>query len=195
MIKIHLINLLIQYKYSILIPLGFIEGHIVSLASGFLAHQGYLNPVLAGICIAIGNLLGDIVLYWLGYYKGDRFINRYGKTFGITTELVSKGHELFHKHKSRVLMISKLTNGFGFAMAVLFSAGAMKIPFKKFLFWNVIGETLWTGLLISLGYFFGTAYTSIDSTMTKFFFIIVSLVLATFVFLKVRKIFINKFTQ
>lgn len=195
MIKMYLINLLIQYKYVILIPLGFMEGHIISLISGFLSHLGYLNPFLAGMCIATGNLLGDILLYWFGYSKGNRFIERHGKTFGLNQEMVSKGHVLFHKHKSKVLMISKLTNGFGFAMAVLFSAGMMKIPFKTFLFWNIVGECLWTGLLVGLGYFFGSAYGAIDSAITKFFFISISLVLLIVIFFKLRKMFINKFTQ
>ncbi len=195
MLKAQLIHLLIHYKYAILIPFGFIEGHIVSLASGFLSHEGYLNPFFAAICIIIGNLLGDVLLYWLGYHKGARFVDRYGKRFGITSELVARGRDLFHRHKSRVLLISKLTNGFGFAIGVLFSAGMVKIPFRTYMFWNILGECLWTGLLVTVGYIFGSAYGSVDSLMSKIFVVILLLVAMMYMFLKIRKAVISRFIK
>lgn len=187
-----LILVIIKYKYLILIPAGFLEGHIVSLIAGFLSHLGYLHPILAGLCIATGNLLGDIALYWLGYHKGEAFIRRKGSYLGITEPLVEKGRILFHKHKGWILMISKLTNGFGFAIAILFSAGVAHIPFRTFMLWNVIGEFLWTGLLISIGYFFGTLYTTVGSLITKVSIGVVFAVILVFLFIRMKKYFKNK---
>jgi len=162
-----LIQLIIDYKYWILIPTAFLEGHIITLIAGFLSRLGYLNPFLAGVCVAFGNLLGDVALYWLGYYKGANVATSWGKYFGITEASIERVTNIFHTHKKRILLISKLTNGFGLAMAVLFTAGITRIPFRAFMFWNIIGEILWTGILVSLGFFLGHLYTVIDSIVWR----------------------------
>ena len=194
MVSAHLMEIVAQYRYPILLPLGFIEGHIISLVAGALARLGFLNPFLAGACIATGNLLGDIGLYWLGYYKGERLIKKHGTFLGITDETFVKAQKLFHQHRSGVLLVSKLTNGFGFAMAILFSAGATKIPFRSFMFWNVVGEIFWTGALISVGYFFGGLYASIGRDMNKVFIVTSVIVLAGIAIMKVQKIVVSKFS-
>ncbi len=187
MLGTSILNLIIQYKYPLLIPIGFAEGHIVSLVSGFLARMGYLNPFLAGACIAIGNLLGDVALYWLGFHHGKKFVKRWGKYAGLTETSVEKAHHIFHKHKSRILLISKMTNGFGLAMAILFSAGTVRIPFKTYMFWNVIGECLWTGGLVSVGFFFGHLYVTIDNIIARIGLIAILGVILLVVFFRIKK--------
>ncbi len=162
-----LIQLVISYKYAFLVPAAFLEGHIITLIAGFLSRLGYLNPFLAGVCVAFGNLLGDIALYWLGYYKGESIAKGWGKYFGITDASIERVNRIFHKHKSRILMISKLTNGFGLAMVVLFTAGMIRIPFRTFMKWNILGECLWTGILVALGFFLGHLYTVIDNIVWR----------------------------
>jgi membrane protein DedA with SNARE-associated domain len=184
--------LIIKYKYLILFPLGIIEGHLISLLAGVLAHNEYLNPFLAGLVIGLGNLFGDLILYILGYYKGIPFIKKYGNYFGIKEESLDKVNILFHKHKNYVLFLSKITNGFGLAMAILFTAGAVKIPFRIYLFWNILGETIWTGLLISLGYFLSDLYGNVSSGLSKVFLITGTLVILIFVFIKIRNVIIKK---
>lgn len=142
-------------KYLFIVILAFLEGHIISLICGFLARLGMVNIFLAWLSISLGNLIGDVVLYWLGFKYGMRFVNKYGKYFGLNKELVEKATGIFHRHKKSILFSSKLTNGFGMAMPILFTAGSIKIPFKTYMFWNVFGEFIWTATLLSLGYFLG----------------------------------------
>lgn len=158
-----LIYFLIAHRYTLLIPLAFLEGHIISLLVGFLARFGYFNPIIAGVLVGIGNLLGDIFLYWLGYLKGERFVRRFGRYVGLTNESVRWAKKVFRRRGSSILFLSKVTNGFGLAMAVLFTAGIARVPFRTFMFWNTLGECVWTGFLVSLGLFFGDLYTVFDS--------------------------------
>ena len=183
MIQSFLIHTLSTYRYLILIPIGFAEGHIISLLSGFLARQGFLNPFLAGSCIATGNLLGDVVLYWLGYAKGGGFLLRHGKRFGVTEEKLAKVHDIYHSHKSSILLFSKLTNGFGLAVVILLTAGITKINFWKYMFWNFVGECIWTGGLVSVGYFFGSVYIQTGNIITKVGVIIGSAIFLVIAFL------------
>jgi membrane protein DedA with SNARE-associated domain len=162
-----LLAILIAHRYSLLIPLAFVEGHVISLIVGFLARLGYLNAFIGGTLVIIGNLLGDMCLYWLGYHKGEKVARSWGKYIGVTDQSIGKAREIFHAHKSKILFVSKVTNGFGLAMAVLFTAGMSRIPFKTFMFWNTIGECIWTGFLVSMGYFLGHLYITIDSIIWR----------------------------
>ncbi|MDD5084057.1 MAG: VTT domain-containing protein [Candidatus Moranbacteria bacterium] len=162
-----LISLVIDYKYAFLIPAAFVEGHVIALIAGFLARLGYLNLFLAGACVAFGNLLGDVALYWLGYHKGAAIATGWGRYFGITEASIKRVTRIFNMHKSHILLTSKLTNGFGLAMAVLFTAGITRIPFRSYMFWNVLGEIMWTGMLVSLGFFLGQLYTIIDDIVWR----------------------------
>jgi membrane protein DedA with SNARE-associated domain len=49
-------------------------------------------------------------------------------------------------------------------------AGAMKIPFKKFLMMNFLGEIVLVGILLFLGYFLGNAYNMLSDNL-KYYFI------------------------
>ena len=178
-----LIQFIIVYKYILLVPAAFVEGHIITLIAGFLSRLGYLNPFLAGISVIFGNLLGDITLYWLGYYKGVAVAKGWGKYFGITEASIEKMTQVFHHRTGRILLISKLTNGFGLAMAVLFTAGLTRIPFRTFILWNTIGECLWTGIRISGGFFLGQLYVVVDNAIWRVGVVGVSI---GFIFLAIR---------
>lgn len=191
MSSFHIISLLIAYKYIILFPVAFFEGHIVSLISGFLAKLGYINAVFAWIIISSANLLGDIILYWIGYHRGERAVLWVGKYLGITKEMIEKSKLIFHKYHGRILFFSKLSNGFGFAMAVLFTAGMVRIRFSRYMAWNVLGESVWSGMLVILGYIFGHLYITVENILfrvglTGFLLFIV------YVFLKARKYWANQ---
>ena len=189
----YVIQLLLTYKYVVLIPIGFIEGHLISLIAGFLSKLGYLNPFLAGACIASGNLIGDVCLYWLGFHKGKSFSIFLEKWFGISEGTIDKGIEVFHTRTNSILFLSKVTNGFGMAMAILFGAGVARIPFRQYMLWNILGESVWTGILVSLGYYFGALYQVVDTTLLKISLITGVMVCTFLVFVSIRRYLASKF--
>ncbi|HUD04008.1 MAG TPA: DedA family protein [Candidatus Paceibacterota bacterium] len=163
----YIISLLIQYKYAIIVPIATTEGQILSVICGFLIRLGYLTFIPAYLCLMAGNLLGDIGWYYVGYFWGKPFIGRFGTYVSITEDKVAVVEKLFHKYHARILIISKLTNGFGFALVTLMTAGMIKIPFRKYITLNFFGQIFWTGGLIALGFVFGHAYESVTSLFGK----------------------------
>ena len=186
-----LVPLLMTYKYSVLFPVALIEGHVISLIAGFLARLGYLNPFFAAGIIICGNLTGDIILYWLGHYHGEYFFKRWGRYVGITEETIAQGRELLHTRHAWILFLSKLANGFGLAMAILFAAGTARIPFRAYLLWNFLGECIWTSTLVTLGFIFGQFYVSVENLMFRVGLMAISLVLCG-VLWKMRRRFTKK---
>ena len=161
-----IINYLITYRYILIVPLTIVEGPIVMVICGFLLRTGLgqfdLRPLY--IALMVADLIGDIGWYCVGYFGGLPFIKRFGRFFSVSEKTVEKVTGLFHKYHNRILFISKITMGFGFALVTLITAGIAKVSFRKYLIFNVSGQVIWTGVLLAVGYFFGNIYYTIDKS-------------------------------
>ena len=49
----------------------------------------------------------------------------------------------------------------------LITAGMVKIPFYKYFVINLLGQLVWSGILVGIGYYFSQWYIQIDSWMGK----------------------------
>ncbi len=153
--------------YAIIVVLACAEGPILSMLFGVLIKLDYFSLLPVYAALMIGDLIGDVIWYYIGRYWGHSFIKRFGKYFSITEESVAKVERIFHKYKHPILFISKISNGFGFALVTLMTAGMVRIPFWRYLSINIIGQFIWSGLLIGVGYFFSNLYLQVDSILGR----------------------------
>lgn len=153
--------------YALIIVLACAEGPILSMLFGVLIRFDLFPfwPVYAALMA--GDLIGDIVWYYIGYRYGHGFIRRFGHRFGITEESVARMTKFFHKYKHPILFISKITNGLGLALVTLMTAGMAKIPFWKYMLVNLLGQLIWSGFLLGVGYFFSNLYIQIDNILGR----------------------------
>lgn len=149
--------------YAFTIIFGCVEGPILSLVFGVLIKLGYFSIAPIYVCLMLGDLIGDTFWYFIGKHFGLRFVKRFGKYFSITEHNVDKISDLFHKYKHRILFISKISNGFGFSLVTLMTAGIVRIPFWKYLSVNLLGQFVWTGLLLIVGFFFSNLYLEVNT--------------------------------
>lgn len=150
------------FKYPILFVGTIIEGPMLMIACGFLLRYGYFDFLPLFITLASGDLLGDIIWYYVGHFYAHSFISKFGRFFHITPERFEKAKNLFAKYHVNLLLISKVTLGFGMAIVTLIAAGASRIPFRTYFFLNFIGELILIGIMLSIGYFFGSLYEKIE---------------------------------
>lgn len=161
--------------YGIIFLIAFAEGPFLSMLCGLLVHSIGIPIIPIYATLMIGDLVGDIFWYGLGHYAGRPFVQKFGKYFSITETGITKITEVFHGHKDWILVISKVSNGFGFALLILFTAGLVKIPFSRYMYLNFLGQFVWTGILLAIGYYTANAFTIVDTILAK------SLVVAGFV--------------
>lgn len=164
-----LISWLLTYRYAIVYPLAIAEGPVLMMVSGFLIHLGFFSFWPIYLITSAGDLTGDVVWYKIGEHGARTIIEKYGRFVSLTQENVERAEEFFKNHQTKILFISKITMGFGFALATLVAAGALKINFKKYMLINILGQFIWTGFLMAIGYFLGNLYTSIDKGFRWFF--------------------------
>lgn len=163
----NIIQLIIYYKYLIIIPAAVVQGPIISFISGFLVRLGLLGFFYTYICLMVGELIGDVAWYWVGRRWGMIFIKKFGKYVSVTEKNIAMVKNMFDKHHAKILIISKLTTGFGFAPVVLFTAGMTKVPFLRYMTLNFFGQFIWTAMLMSLGFFIGHLYESFNSIIER----------------------------
>ncbi len=160
-----IISWLLAYRYPIAYPLAIAEGPVVMMISGFLVRLGFFAFLPIYFILMAGDLTGDVVWYNIGRHGARSFIEKYGKFFSVTEREVEKAEKFFNEHQAKILFISKITMGFGFALATLMAAGAARVSFKKYMLINFLGQFIWTGLLMAVGYFLGNLYVLVDQSL------------------------------
>ncbi len=171
------LQLIIEYRYWILVPLSFIEGPIVAFFAGTLASLGYFNPYLLGIFFLIRDLVVDLACYFLGKFLGQRaFTRRWLKKIGIDeTDIVNARH-LWGAHPGKTMFFSKLS--YGVAAGFIVVAGMVEMPLKKFIVWGGLVAVMHYGVLLVVGYFFGNSFGgSINTILSNIQYVILGLVI------------------
>jgi membrane protein DedA with SNARE-associated domain len=138
-----------------------IPSEIVLALAGYLAEQGKMHLVLAGIAATAGSVIGALVLYWLGYTLGEDRLRRWlDRIPTVDAADLDKADRWFERHaKSTVL--------FGRCVPVVRSlisipAGANHMPLGWFLLLTTIGSGVWNSLFIGAGYALGTRWQQVD---------------------------------
>ena len=167
-----------------------IPGQTIVIIGGFYAKLHVLNLYYVILLSSLGAIIGDLVGYILGRKFGYSFIRGYGKYFFFKREYFQATKKLMNKHTGKTILIGRF-NSITRAFAP-FVAGSSKVPFKKFMFYNIAGGLSW-GILFSLiGYIFGKGYKIashyIDEVLLVFFIIILVVIYFYFGYKKRKKI-------
>ena len=159
------------FKYLLIFIGGIIEGPVLAIATAFLLRSGLFELLPLFLALALGDLVGDAVWYYIGRHFAGPVLEKHGRFLTLTPEMYEKIKAKFHKHHSLILFGSKLTMGFGMALGMLMTAGAAKIPFRSYMFWNALGEIIYLAALLGIGYSLGHLYVVIEKGFKTMFVI------------------------
>ncbi len=104
--------------------------------------------------LLIGALVGDSVMYAIGYHFGHRLLqkNRLWNRL-ITPEREKRVEGLLAQHGVKVLLGARFLPGIRGPMYI--TAGILKVPFKRFVLADLFCATLVVSLFFGLSYFYG----------------------------------------
>lgn len=139
------------WTYLVLFVFVAVEGPIAILLSAAASSAGLMRPVPVFFVAVLGNLTADNLWYLLGYLGKTEWIHHFGRLLGIRPSLIEQLKQAMIRHASRMLFMAKLT--VSFVIPALIAAGLLRIPWKRWFPYFVIGETLWTGSLVLIGYY------------------------------------------
>ncbi len=172
----------LAHGYWIIYIVSVVEGPILSVVCGLLIRLGYFRFWPIYLILIGGDLTGDIIWYHVGRYGLSRFLKRFGHFFSLDPKNIAIIERTFRKHETKTLIISKLTAGFGFSLLTLMTAGAMKVSFKKYITINFLGQFFWSGLVLTIGYYFGEFYQTIDKSLRIFSTVGLIFIVATIIY-------------
>lgn len=147
-------ELILQYRYWILIPLTFIEGPVVAFVAGTLASAGIFNMYFLAILFFVRDVGLDIAYYAIGHFGGrTKFAKRMLMKIGVTEDHLEEVRVLWERRPGWTMFIGKLS--YGIASAFIVVAGMVKMPFSLFLKYGILVAILQYGILLFAGYFLG----------------------------------------
>ncbi|MHB9098813.1 MAG: bifunctional DedA family/phosphatase PAP2 family protein [Syntrophales bacterium] len=179
----YLIIFLLPFMESAAFTGLLVPGETVVILAGFLSSQGYLDLGDCLLVISLAVVLGDTAGYSLGKAIGRGYFERHKRLLFLKERHLRKTEEYFDRHGGKTVFLARFTH-FLRAMAP-FVAGMSRMPYKKFIAFNVAGGILWTVLFTLLGYFFGQSWQMIEKWAGRagLFILFLFLVIAGFIFL------------
>ncbi len=139
------------WTYVLIAVLVAIEGPIATLLGAAAASAGLMRPGLVFLAASTGNLSADCIWYTIGYLGKIEWILRFGKRLGIRSDFLGRLERGMHRHALRIILLAKLT--LSFVIPTLVAAGLVKAPWKKWFPAVFMGEMIWTGSLVLIGYY------------------------------------------
>lgn len=120
----------------------------VLLGAGALAGQGELSVTSAILITVAACGPGDLIWYYAGRRRGERVTGFARRTWSG----FDRCERLFGKYGLAAVAAAKFIPGAGFLIPAL--AGAFKISFRRFMWFDVLGSFLYAIFYIELGVIF-----------------------------------------
>lgn len=148
---------LIIFGILVACGLGFpLPEDIPLIATGYLIWDGTMTWAGGLAVTLLGVVLGDTVLYFVGRKLGLRILDK--KKGGLFSEKrVRRSRAYFRKYGDKVVFYARFFAGL--RAVVFFMAGAMHMPYRKFILLDglaaLISVPVWIIIGFQLGKFFG----------------------------------------
>jgi undecaprenyl-diphosphatase len=149
---------------SILLGL-IIPGDIILALGGVYASQGKLNVVLVIVIGTIAAITGESIGYWLGRKYGMRLIRRLPLLNRLEKNL-ENAEDYFRRHGGKTVAIGRYATAAG--AFIPFTAGMAKMPYRKFLLFDVPAIVVWATGISLFGYLAGQNIEFIDKVLSRF---------------------------
>jgi membrane protein DedA with SNARE-associated domain len=187
----HLDHLLAHYGYGLVGVIVMLESMGAPLpgeslligAALYCATTHRLDIGWVIVVAIVGAIMGDNFGYLIGRSVGFRVLARWGSRIGLTEDRLTLGRYLFRRHGGKVVFFGRFIAILRTFAALL--AGANRMPWHSFLFYNALGGIGWAGGYSLAAYLLGSQVENISGPLGLVFGTIAVLVLGGgFLFLK-----------
>ncbi|MFN7677174.1 MAG: DedA family protein [Cyanobacteriota bacterium] len=149
-----------QWGYGVIFVAMLLEnagvplpGETVTLLGGYAAGSGQLQVLGVMAAAAGGAILGDNLGYWVGRRAGWGLILRVGRLLRQSPEQLDHLRDQFLRHANASVLLGRFVAVLRVVAGPL--AGAVGMPYPRFLLCNTAGALLWSGAMVSLAWLGG----------------------------------------
>lgn len=152
-VALHLLAFALAFGETAMFLDLLVPGELGMALIGAAARDAEVSPVTLAVFGAVGATCGDSVSYALGRAVGTGRLSRPAWLVDRVRSAGEKAEPTFERHGGRAIFFGRFV---GVLRAVVpFAAGAGKMPFQRFLVWNVLASVVWVSAVITLGYTLG----------------------------------------
>lgn len=117
--------------------------------AGYMVSKGELNFHLAAFASAIGCVLGSLPSYYIGYYGGRAFVEKYGKYFLVSKKDLEEADKWVEKYGDWAFFLCRMLPVVRTFISL--PAGILKAKKRFFFTFTFLGSLIWSYLLIWVG--------------------------------------------
>jgi membrane protein DedA with SNARE-associated domain len=141
-----------------------VPGETALITAGIVASRGRLHIELVIALAAAAAILGDNVGFAIGRRYGRRLLLSERLPFAAhRRRLVALGEPFFERHGPKAVFLGRWVAGLRITSAWL--AGAHRMPWPTFTFWNALGGVCWAISVGLAAYFAGHSAETVINTL------------------------------
>lgn len=170
------LSYLLIYKYAALFVITFlaalafpIPSAAPLMASAAFASQNYLNIGWVVFVASLGNILGDNVGYWIARKYGKKFLYKVKWGHVLDSPNFKILERRLVKRPGFVIFLTRFEVIATISVNLL--SGLAKMPYGKFLLFEIPGELFQVSIYATLGYVFGSSWQAVNSIIGKVSFV------------------------
>jgi membrane protein DedA with SNARE-associated domain len=184
-----IISMIDRAGYAGIALIMFLEGvfppipsWLVMPLAGFEASSGRFHPALVVLAGTIGSTLGAMCWYFVGRLIGverlKAFAARHGHWLTMTPVQVDRADRWFDRHGAPAVMFARVVPVVRTFISV--PAGVFEMNLKQFILFTLIGDALWSTLLVTAGYVLRAQYEQVRGYLSPIATIVLAIVIATY---------------
>lgn len=148
----------------------FLPGDSLLFTAGLLASASHFNLFYLLFGCFICAVLGDNVGYWTGKKLGPKIFSK-PDSFFFSKKNLEKTEKFYREYGKKTIILARFAPIIRTFAPIL--AGASKMHYGNFIFYNFLGGFLWIFILILSGYFLGGLVKDIDQYILPITLIII----------------------
>lgn len=157
---------------SALIP---IPSEVTMPFAGYLAQNGSLSFFLVVLIGTLGNLVGSLIAYAVGYYLEEtvivRLIEKYGKFILLSKHEYFRAVGWYKRYGNSITFFSRLLPAVRTFISL--PAGLAEMNIWKFSLYTFLGSFIWSAILTYVGYYLGKKWNIIGPVFEQFHVVII----------------------
>jgi membrane-associated protein len=130
-----------------------VPGETALITAGIIASRGRLEIEVVIAIAAAAAILGDNVGFAIGRKLGRRLLTAPGPLLHHRRRVIAVGEPFFDRHGPKAVFLGRWVTGLRITAAWM--AGATRMSWPTFLFWNALGGIAWATSIGLIAYFVG----------------------------------------
>ena len=137
------------------VGLPFIPGETALIAAAVLASQGHGSIAWIIVLAMAAAILGAATSYALGFRFGRKLLALWPWFERVSRPGIDRSGEVFHRHGSKAVFLGRFVPVLRATLGWM--AGIGRMPWPRFLLWNVAGAVAWSCAIGLTAYYLGAA--------------------------------------